>query len=195
MNQKYCRIINNEVVEFNIPERQILARNDGSDYRKQIETVKPIEDENNKAVPVFTIQEDSVIVGYELQQRSEKEKLNFIKSIKTMKIRILKENFNRTLQEGETFSETIQKKIDSRLIDLNNIASLIKILPEGVTTPFRCADNSFVEVTLQQLQLMEKEIIQYGLNLYQQKWQLEQQIENAQTLQELRNLDISFGLK
>jgi len=37
-------------------------------------------------------------------------------------------------------------------------------------------------------------MIQYGLQLYNRKWQLEDLINNAQTLEELDNIDINFNI-
>ena len=76
-------------------------------------------------------------------------------------------------------SQTINKEINARQEDLINIDGLISVLLNDTdTVQFRCADNSFVEVTKSELENIKKEIIQFGQKLYQNKWNIENQINN-----------------
>ena len=57
---------------------------------------------------------------------------------------------------------------------------------------FCAADNTFHEVTLEQLKTMKMEVIQYGQELYQKKWTYREQINNAQSKEELDKIEIKF---
>lgn len=61
------------------------------------------------------------------------------------------------------------------------------------TTTFCAADNSFHEVTLDQLKTMLLEIIQHGQAIYAAKWQMRQAIEGATTLEAVSAVNISFA--
>ena len=54
------------------------------------------------------------------------------------------------------------------------------------------ADNSFHEVTLEQLKTMRLEVIAHGQSLYAKKWELREAINSAKTLAALNAINISF---
>ena len=58
---------------------------------------------------------------------------------------------------------------------------------------FCAADNSFHEVTLDQLKTMRLEVIAHGQALYARKWELRSGIENAATFDALNAVQISFA--
>lgn len=61
------------------------------------------------------------------------------------------------------------------------------------STMFCAADNSFHEVTLQQLKDFRLAVIGLGQRLYARKWDLRTAIETAETLEELEAIVISFA--
>ena len=73
-----------------------------------------------------------------------------------------------------------------------NIEGLSLVVAEGESTLFRAYDNSFHEVTKEQLETMRKEIVVNSQRLYQIKWQIEAAIEAAETVDELDTISISF---
>ena len=73
-----------------------------------------------------------------------------------------------------------------------NIEGLVLVVTEGESTLFRAYDNSFHEVTKEQLETMRKEIVVNSQRLYQTKWQIEAAIEAAETVDELDTISISF---
>ena len=73
-----------------------------------------------------------------------------------------------------------------------NIEGLVLVLKPEESTLFRAYDNSFHEVTKEQLETMRKEIVVNSQRLYQTKWWIEAAIESAQTVEELDAIDISF---
>ncbi len=74
-----------------------------------------------------------------------------------------------------------------------NIEGLVLVLNEGESTLFRAWDNSFHEVTKEQLETMRKEIVVNSQRLYQTKWQIEAAIESAQAVEEVNAIDITFN--
>lgn len=57
---------------------------------------------------------------------------------------------------------------------------------------FRAYDNTFHEVTLDDLKTMLVEISEHGQKLYARKWQLEVSIQAAATVEELDTITITF---
>lgn len=83
-------------------------------------------------------------------------------------------------------------EIDANETANRNIEGLVLVLEPGESTLFRACDNSFHQVTKEQLETMRKEIVVNSQRLYQVKWQLEAAIEAAATVDELNAIDITF---
>ena len=83
-------------------------------------------------------------------------------------------------------------EINADEIANRNIEGLALVLEPGESTLFRAYDNSFHEVTKEQLETMRKEIVVNSQRLYQTKWQIEAGIEAAETVDELDAIDIVF---
>lgn len=58
---------------------------------------------------------------------------------------------------------------------------------------FCAADNSFHEVTLDNLKTMRLEVIQHGQKLYAAKWRMRSEIEGAGSVHELAEVVVSFS--
>ncbi len=82
--------------------------------------------------------------------------------------------------------------IDANEIANRNIEGLILVLAEGENTVFRAYDNSFHEVTREQIETMRREIVVNSQRLYRQKWQFEADIEVAGSIEELDGMEFSF---
>jgi len=52
-------------------------------------------------------------------------------------------------------------------------------------TQFRVYDNSFTTITLQELKNLKNELMQYGLQRHERKWQLESQIQSVTSKKKL----------
>lgn len=83
-------------------------------------------------------------------------------------------------------------EINADEIANRNIEGLVLVLAERESTLFRAYDNSFHQVTKEQLETMRKEIVVNSQRLYQMKWQIEAAIEIAKTIEELEAIDITF---
>lgn len=79
-------------------------------------------------------------------------------------------------------------EIDANEEANTNIVGLISVMKEGETTMFRAYDNSFHEVSKEDLITMRNNIIKNSQFLYQMKWEMENRINNAVSGEELASL-------
>ena len=86
-------------------------------------------------------------------------------------------------------------EINADEIANRNIEGLVLVLKPEERTLFRAYDNSFHEVTKEQLETMRKEIVVNSQRLYGIKWQMEAAIDVAQTTDELDAVDITFDVE
>ena len=98
--------------------------------------------------------------------------------------------FNLASEEAHCMSSA-GFEIDADEIANRNIEGLVLVMQAGETTLFRAYDNSFHEVTREQLEIMRKEIVINSQYLYQAKWTIEAQIMQAQTAQAVADIDLS----
>lgn len=82
-------------------------------------------------------------------------------------------------------------EIDANEVANRNIEGLVLVLEPGESTLFRAWDNSFHQVTKEQLETMRKEIVLNSQWLYQAKWTTEEQIKAAETTEALDEIEIS----
>lgn len=98
----------------------------------------------------------------------------------------IKEAFERELAEG-TIDSSLGFKADCRRSgtknDKDNLESLIKLRQFPIY--WKDADGNVHALSEEQANILLQEMINKGLWCYQHKWEKEQQIENATTLEEL----------
>ena len=105
----------------------------------------------------------------------------------------LNSQFNQAENNG-VIDSSVGFKIDATEKSSRDINGLIDSLEytKEEKVMFCAADNSFHEVTLEQLKTMKIEVIQYGQQLYQKKWTYREQINQAQTKEDLDKIEIKF---
>lgn len=118
-----------------------------------------------------------------------------LEELKARKARELSLAFQQALTQGSFFSQTLGKEVNSGIQHLLNVEGLILYLQEkGLEqTEFRCYDNTFVQVTLKDLQSLRFEMIVHRLALYKRKWALEDQVNQAQSQADLDQIDLSHN--
>ena len=109
---------------------------------------------------------------------------------KAAKLAELEAAFNTASQKAHCASSA-GFEIDADEIANRNIEGLVLVMQPEETTLFRAYDNSFHEVTREQLEAMRKEIVINSQYLYQAKWTFEAQIMQAQTEETLADIDIT----
>ena len=85
-------------------------------------------------------------------------------------------------------------KVDADVCSQTNMQGLILMLPEGGTCRYKCFDNQFRTVSREQLVTMVGECKQNGLNLYNQKFAYEAQINACTTKEEVEAIKIEFKM-
>ena len=110
--------------------------------------------------------------------------------LKKARLSELETAFNAASEEAHCTSSA-GFEIDADEIANRNIEGLVLVMQPEETTLFRAYDNSFHEVTREQLEVMRKEIVINSQYLYQAKWTIEAQIMQAQTAQAVADIDVS----
>ncbi len=107
------------------------------------------------------------------------------KSLELMKIEKLLEVKQAFSQEQESghMSSSLGFEIDATRRSKDDIESLLYV--DEFPVRFRDYDNNFHELSKEQTQSLKREIIAYGLASYQKKWELEEAIKNATTIEEI----------
>ena len=106
------------------------------------------------------------------------------------KLAELETAFIRASQEAHCMS-SVEFEIDADEIANRNIEGLVLVMQPGQTTLFRAYDNTFHEVTREQLETMRKEIVVNSQYLYQAKWTMEAQIQAAETAETLEAIVVT----
>ena len=152
-----------ESLDFTLPE--------GCGIR--FDTSIPLEPPNTYSIPDIL---QGVWIGWKID----------LNKLKQFKYSYISTQFELAFSLGY-FSQTIQKKINTSRNDKDNMESLLNYmkLRNLQVAPFRVYDNSIIYITQEQLSSMIVEILEYGLWLYQHKWELQQRVDNAQTPEEV----------
>lgn len=114
-----------------------------------------------------------------------------LEEAKASKLKELSQLTDNVFNSQETYlTSSLGFRINARSKALEDINSLI-ILGDEVTY-FNDFDDVIHELGVEQLKILQKEVIKSGQNIYQQKWAYRKQVENAQSVEELRNIEFNF---
>lgn len=108
---------------------------------------------------------------------------------KTYKLQEIKKQFELQFKEGK-FLSSLGFTVDCRRYgskqDKDNLASLISL--GNFPIQWKDVDGNFHSLSQADANVLLQEMIMFGLQGYQKKWQLEAQIEAAQTIAEVRGI-------
>lgn len=107
--------------------------------------------------------------------------------LKEEKLQELKATFKNTRKTAHCMC-ALGFEVDANEDANTNIVGLITVMKEGETTMFRAYDNSFHEVSREDLITIRDNIIKNSQFLYQMKWGMESRINNAISEEELDSL-------
>ena len=107
--------------------------------------------------------------------------------LKAAKLQELKAAFQNTIKTAHCMC-ALGFEVDANEDANTNIVGLITVMKEGETTMFRAYDNSFHEVSREDLITIRDNIIKNSQFLYQMKWGMESRINNAVSEEELNSL-------
>lgn len=127
--------------------------------------------------------------------KSDDEKtLEELKADKLNELTSITSKFDNQLVNNEMIvKSSLGFSINADLRSQNNLRGLIAIGVEPVN--FVTADNSVKSLSIEQLNILLNECALNGQNLYQQKWNYREQIENATTVEELNSIEFNFEMK
>ena len=117
-----------------------------------------------------------------------------LEELKKNKLQELNQKFLEAEENG-TLDSSVGFTIDATERSNRDIDGLIKSLEatKQDNTRFCAADNTFHEVTLDNLKTMQLEVITYGQKLYAKKWMFREQINNAETKDDIEQIIIDFS--
>lgn len=117
-----------------------------------------------------------------------------LEELKKNKLQELNQKFLEAEENG-TLDSSVGFTIDATERSNRDIDGLIKSLEatKQDNTRFCAADNTFHEVTLDNLKIMQLEVIAYGQKLYAKKWTYREQINAAKSKADIDQIIIDFS--
>lgn len=120
--------------------------------------------------------------------------LDELKSDKLAELTAITSKFDNQLVNNEMIiKSSLGFSINADLRSQNNLRGLIAVGVEPVN--FVTADNSVKSLSLEQLNVLLKETIKNGENLYKTKWMLRDKILNSSSVEELETIELKFTMK
>lgn len=113
---------------------------------------------------------------------------------KTMKLEEL-EQYAHRFEENEchemVFMSSLGYPADGDRRSVQNVANLITV---GEPTEYKFGDNSIHPCSVDDLKVLQMEMAKNGNNLYRQKFQMQYEISQLQTVEEVENYQIVFNM-
>lgn len=166
----------------------------GVEYRSEREVRKAIFQKERHFLGRTPVENVTEFWGKHNVVYSETEKQLSLEELKIRKAFEVKQAFLRWRNSSATLISSLGFLADSNERTKSDVESLLDIYevnPSGSIT-FRDANNVFHDLSLEDLKLLKKEIINNGLFAYQQKWQFDALIESATSADEIKNIKVEF---
>ena len=106
---------------------------------------------------------------------------------------------NELVNTDMVINSSLGFKVNADLRSQNNLRGLIDFMTDTETTSYIDYDNKAHDLSKSQLEILLKEVVLNGSNLYKQKWNYSKQIKNATNsdddtlLQEFKFTMLNFG--
>lgn len=114
-----------------------------------------------------------------------------LEEVKANKLKELSKLTDKIFNSPETYiTSSLGFRINARSKSLEDINSLITLGDE--VTYFNDFDDLIHELNVEQLEILQKEIIRSGQSIYNQKWNYRKQIEDAETVDEIKAIEFNF---
>lgn len=107
------------------------------------------------------------------------------------KLAELDTKFNDALENGHTTS-SFGVEIDANITSVRNVGGLLVVMGPDDTEMFCDYNNQLHELTRQQVETLQVEIIKYIQGLYDKKWYYREQINTLTTAEEVDSIVIEF---
>ena len=132
--------------------------------------------------------------SYWLKGYAPNQNLDKLKASKLSELTAITLKFDNQLVNNEMIiKSSLGFSINADLRSQNNLRGLITVGIEPIN--FMTADNSVKSLTLEQLNILLNECAQNVQHLYLFKWQYREQVEQAQTVEELNKIVFNFEMK
>lgn len=163
----------------------------GVEYLSEYDVRQAIFDKERIAFGTPTTAEEWLKLGVKYIEEELVTPLEILKSQKSSQI---KQEFLKWREEDATLISSLGFRIDSNERANTDISGLIIAHENEQTTPitFRDADNKFHNLTIEQLKVLQKEIIENGSFAYAQKWAYDAKVEIATSKEVLESITIEF---
>ena len=114
-----------------------------------------------------------------------------LEEVKANKLKELSELTDKIFNSSETYlTSSLGFRINARSKALEDINSLI-VLGDEITY-FNDFDDTIHELNVRQLEILQKEVIRSGQSIYNQKWNYRKQIEDSETVDEIKAIKFNF---
>ena len=160
---------------FTLDEEYTERANFCNENGYYIEEIEPLEDGTRQ----FTIKEPT------------KPSLEEIKAQKLAELNSLSSELEQTENKNMVVTSSLGFRVNADPKAKRNIDTLIEL---GIPT-FRDYDNEdHLDMTIDDLKTIKREISMNAINLYNQKWVMEEEIKSLKTVEEVNNYHITFQM-
>lgn len=126
---------------------------------------------------------------------TEEEKLNKAKVDKLAQLKAISQKFTVNDCEEMYITSSLGYAINADKTAQDNIRGLIEAHKETDLIKYKLYDNTFRDVTTEDLKIMHKECALNGENLYTQKFTYQALINAATTIEEVNGIEIKFTMR
>ena len=147
---------------------------------------------NENGYFIQEIEQENGVRRFQICAPAEKS-LSELKSDKLAELTSITSKFdNQLVNTDMIIKSSLGFSINADLRSQNNLRGLITVGIEPVN--FMDATNSAQILTLEQLNVLLKEAIKNGENLYKTKWELRNRILNSSSVEELEAIELKFEM-
>ena len=117
--------------------------------------------------------------------------LDLVKAEKLNEISAIADAFEQMKCDSMYVTSSLGFRVNADRRSLQNIENMITL---GESQQFKDYDNTFHYLSVDELKIIANEIIINGLNLYSQKFAMQQAVTSATEVEAIANLDLTFNM-
>lgn len=132
------------------------------------------------------------VLGVEYIEEEIADPVPTVDEVRQNKLNELSRIFDAWRSDGATLISSLGFEADADEKASADVSGLVTL---GASATFMDAHNEPHELTLDQLKVLQKEIIQSGISAYETKWAYRDAINSAESVDVLNSINISFEPK
>ena len=117
--------------------------------------------------------------------------LEIVKSEKLNEISAIADAFEQMKCDTMFVTSSLGFRVNADRRSLQNVENMVSL---GESQQFKDYDNTFHYLSAEELKVIANEIIINGLNLYSQKFAMQQAVTSATEVEAIANLDLTFNM-